>query len=67
MGCDTDPGSSVIQKALLLICCYGMLATCLQGTVAAELKKPESVAGAEAGPIMKLPGGHANGWVPGTR
>ena len=58
MGCDTDPGSSVLQKAQLLICCCGLFATYLQGAAAVGLKKTESVARAEAGPTVKLPGGH---------
>ena len=39
MGYDSDSKSSVVQKALLLICCYGLFANALQALSAGELKK----------------------------
>lgn len=58
MGYDSDSKSSVVQKALLLICCYGLFANGLQALSAGELKKIGSAVQSQATPTVKLPSGH---------
>jgi len=58
MGYDSDPKSSVVQKALLLIFCYGLFANGLQALSAGELKKTGSAVRSQATPTVKLPSGH---------